>query len=124
MDYTQNLNLPQFAETDRIHHDDFNEAFDKIDTALAGAGNCKLLTGVYIGTGVEPRTIDLGITPKAVMIWMGGTTQHSSIPYGGVAVTGHNSPGITITGNGFTVFFNNGAYTNAVGSTYFYIVLY
>ena len=35
MDYTQNLNLPQFAETDRIHHDDFNEAMAKIDTAVA-----------------------------------------------------------------------------------------
>ena len=35
MDYTQNLNLPQFEETDRIMHGDFNDAFDKIDAAVA-----------------------------------------------------------------------------------------
>ena len=34
MNQTTNLHLPQFAETDRIHHDDFNDAFSKIDAAV------------------------------------------------------------------------------------------
>ena len=38
MDYTQNLNLPQWEAEDRIHHDDFNDARAKIDAALAGTG--------------------------------------------------------------------------------------
>ena len=51
MDYTQNLNLPQFAESDRIHHDDFNDAMEKLDAAVAACGNCKIVTGSYVGTG-------------------------------------------------------------------------
>ena len=37
MDYTQNLHLPQFEETDRILHGDFNDAMSKIDAACATA---------------------------------------------------------------------------------------
>ncbi len=37
MNYTQNLHLPQWEGSDRIHHDDFNEAFRKIDKAIRTA---------------------------------------------------------------------------------------
>ena len=35
MTTTQNLHLPQWEASDRIHHDDFNDAFAAIDTAVA-----------------------------------------------------------------------------------------
>lgn len=49
MNETINLHLPQFEETDRIMHGDFNDAFAAIDAALA-AGT-KIAYGSYTGTG-------------------------------------------------------------------------
>ena len=72
MNYTQNYQLPQWAETDRILMEDFNDMAEKIDDALAdhsdsldalqaadaansaaiaAKGNCQLYTTSYIGTG-------------------------------------------------------------------------
>ena len=58
MNHTQNLHLPQFAASDRIMHDDFNDAFSKIDAgvaantaALALKGNCRIEVQTYTGTG-------------------------------------------------------------------------
>ena len=69
---TQNLHLPQFEGSDRIHHDDFNEAFEKIDTAVAAAGNCRIATGSYIGTGKcgnnHPNTLTFDFPPQIVII--------------------------------------------------------
>ena len=45
MDYTQNLDLPQWEETDRILRTDFNDAMAAIDTAVP-----RIATGTYTGT--------------------------------------------------------------------------
>lgn len=67
MDYTQNLHLPQFAATDRIHHDDFNDAFAAIDAAMP-----RIAVGTYVGTneyGEEhPNTLTFDFAPKLVMV--------------------------------------------------------
>lgn len=74
MNYTQNLRLPQWEGSDRIHHDDFNEAFGKIDTALAGG--VKIATGSYVGTGLvgpgQPTTLSFDFTPKLVAVMTNG----------------------------------------------------
>ena len=51
MTKTTNYQLNQWAKTDRIMMDDFNADNAKIDAALAAAGNCRIVTGSYTGTG-------------------------------------------------------------------------
>ena len=58
MDYTTNYQLPIWVETDRILMDDFNDSYQKIETALTdhgnameGFGNCQIYTTSYVGTG-------------------------------------------------------------------------
>ena len=69
MNHTQNLNLPQFAETDRIHHDDFNEAFDKIDAAVPAMPVCKLMdfttTEATAGIEINFHTANIDTTQYA-----------------------------------------------------------
>ena len=50
MNYTQNYQLPQWVETDRILMEDFNDAFDTIESAMSGFGNCQVYTTSYVGT--------------------------------------------------------------------------
>ena len=71
MDYTQNLHLPQWEETDRIHHDDFNDAFAAIDAAAD-----KLYFGSYVGDGETNRTIQLPFAPRLALVF--GHYQNSS----------------------------------------------
>ena len=62
MDYTTNYQLPVWAETDRILMDDFNDAFDTIDTAMGGFGNCQVYTTSYVGTGLYGQSHSCSIT--------------------------------------------------------------
>lgn len=48
MNHTTNLHLPQWEETDRIQMDDFNDAFDKIDTAVGNAARLVKLKEVAL----------------------------------------------------------------------------
>lgn len=70
MNYTQNLRLPQWEGSDRIHHEDFNEAFDKIDEAIAVCPHVEI--GSYVGTGTygedNPNTLTFSFAPKVVVI--------------------------------------------------------
>ena len=68
MTETTNLNLPQFEETDRIHHDDFSDAMASIDAAL---GALQIVTGTYTGSGNDANCrvdVALGFRPKAVLV--------------------------------------------------------
>lgn len=73
MEHTEYYHLPQWEADDRIHHDDFNDAFAAIDTAVAGKAEAsavpKFYHGSYIGDGTATRTITLGFTPKALLIF-------------------------------------------------------
>lgn len=68
MNYTQNLRLPQWEGSDRIHHDDFNEAFGKIDAAIP-----HIVYGSYVGTGSfgadNPNTLTFNFAPQIVFVW-------------------------------------------------------
>ena len=67
MNETVNLHLPQFEASDRIHHDDFNDAFAAIDAAVP-----RIETGTYIGTGesgsAKPNTLTFDFVPKIIFI--------------------------------------------------------
>ena len=132
MNQTVNLHLPQFEATDRIHHDDFNEAFQTLDTLP------RIVTGTYTGDGQSEHFIDLGFTPKAVLVFRcDGLNYFQSThlySYGGLALQEHpcvpdsNSSTvkyITVEEGGFKVYAvhdaNCYARTNESGSCYHYI---
>ena len=67
MDYTQNLNLPQFEASDHIHHDDFNDAFRTLDAMP------RIATGRYTGDGTygsaHPITLTFDFQPKVLLLF-------------------------------------------------------
>ena len=75
--HTTNYNLPQWERTDPFSMDDFNDAFDKIDTQIKNANNAaaagpKIITGTYAGTGAfgssGKTTLTFSKKPLAVLI--------------------------------------------------------
>ena len=51
MKSTANLGLNLYEAADYVLHDSFNSDNQKIDAALAAAGNCRVAAGSYTGTG-------------------------------------------------------------------------
>lgn len=149
--YTENFGLCQWETTDQVLRTDFNEDNAKIDAALAVKAEqadldtlnstvqqlqldvTKIVFGAYSGNGTASRTIDLGFTPKALLVVRntGQFSINSMKPelYGGLAYTGHNitcSSGtvLNIVENGFKVYYNRAdifIYTNVSGVEYYYI---
>ena len=75
MDYTTNYQLPVWAETDRILRTDFNDAYEKIDSALsnfAANHNCYIYDANFTGDGSTSQTFYFTHTPMLV-IAMGPT---------------------------------------------------
>ena len=76
---TPNYRLSRWKGTDRILMEEFNDNWDKIDTALgshagilAHSGNCKVVFGTYTGDGTygaaNPRSLTFDGTPVLVVI--------------------------------------------------------
>ena len=130
MTKTTNYQLNQWAKTDRLMMDDFNADNAKIDAALKANADAiaavGYVTGTYTGTGSYPRTIDLGFTPKAVLIInCYGRTENGMNTYGGLIVPGHvlglpQYPVAEITEGGFRLLRD---YINVNDSLYTYIAL-
>ena len=135
---TPNLQLEKPAETDFYDIGVFNSNADKIDTAyetLTTQAEQKsvVVFGAYEGDGTASRTINLGFTPKAVILCddMGRQFQGSGSRglFGGIAITGHpcasgSSKAIEIVENGFNVAYNseeNPARTNQSLVVYHFI---
>ena len=68
MNYTETLKLNKPEAADPMRLEDFNHNADLIDAALAACGNCSIVTGSFTGTGEAGRTLELGFTPKAVIL--------------------------------------------------------
>ena len=66
MEKTENLKLNVWEKSDPILVGDFNEDNRKIDAAvgqiMAHAGNCKIVTGTYVGDGKYGRDNPTSIT--------------------------------------------------------------
>lgn len=111
-----------------------NEYIRQLKAALIDTPGLKIESGSYTGNGSNPRTISLinqDLLPVFVLI--GDTTGTKTIamtfegfcPISLIWIDGaaptSNSTSITSLDNGsFTV--NNGTYTNANSSTYYYVV--
>lgn len=114
MNQTQNLHLPQWEASDRIHHDDFNAAMAKIDTAVAAAveSKPKIVIGTYTGEAqnlnsgnYRAQNITLGFRPKILMIVsdMIYSTEPAVILFGEMQVVRDNYVFAQITDTGFLV---------------------
>ena len=79
MQKTSNYNLKKPEPTDPLRVEDFNENADIIDAALAGlntvvgnAGNCKIVTGSYVGTGTygadNSNSLSFDFVPKLIEV--------------------------------------------------------
>ena len=72
MTQTPNFQLNQWSGDDYVRRTDFNADNAKIDAALAAAGNCRIVTGSYTGTGesgeYHPNTITFEGKPLLVFI--------------------------------------------------------
>ena len=133
MNYTQNYQLNQWEQSDRVLMDDFNVDNQKIEAALGM--KCQVVTGSYTGDGTETRAISLGFTPKAVLVTRddGATTypNNNYQVYGGLAVTGYpvkknGLDAVAIMENGFQVGYREypvDIYTNINGQSYRYLAV-
>ena len=92
----------------------------------------EIFVGTYHGDGSLSRTISIGFTPIAVLIFdrgwnTGPATNGIERVFGGLALAGYNvydsggNMAISITSNGFIVSVNYSAYTNMSGYIYHYI---
>ena len=67
--YTTNYELPLWEPQDSFLRTEFNDANQKIDTALAAASAERIYVGSYTGDGTTGmRTIPLPFTPKVVIV--------------------------------------------------------
>lgn len=149
---TPNLQLEKPAETDFYDIGVFNSNADKIDAAYAdltaqSMQKSDIVFGTYTGNAPEDyekntaysQTINLGFTPKAVVVYRDGYYMYASHNtyttfFGGLALEGHptdpnNNNGrhsVEIVTNGFKVLYyysssGDSFFTNNHGATYYFI---
>ena len=131
MNHTPNLQLPQWEASDRIHHDDFNDAFQTLDTAVSGKSS--IVFGTFSGDGTTERTVTLGFTPRIVYTctrWgTAGQITGSEYCYGGLAEREHpvvfrSENCIEIVSGGFVVRApDDYTRTNCSNEVYYYIAV-
>ena len=72
MTQTPNFQLNQWSPEDYVRRTDFNADNAKVEAALAAAGNCRIVTGSYTGTGKydqnNPNTLTFQGKPLLVFI--------------------------------------------------------
>ena len=138
MEYIGNYNLPQWAATDRVLREDFNEAFEAISGGLEA--KCEIITGSFEGDGAASKTISLGTKPYAVFfctsqgaVYASGTCQGGLILRDRPLTTRPDVSPVTaaaeITDDGFRVYQYNDylypsnqlIYCNLDGEIYHYI---
>ena len=148
--YTANYQLHQWVPEDNFLRTDFNQDFQKIDSALASLQTqtdskasstalaavealanqkCEIAVGSYTGDRAASRKISLPFTPTAVLVERCyGTRDFSSGVYGGLTLAGktvYSGQGYTaleLCTGGFTVYQdgNKGVYLNDTGVIYYY----
>ena len=133
--YTEALNLCQWAADDPVLRQEFNADNTKIEAAILAAQKSPCcVTGSYAGgTGSSKTTVNLGFRPSFLVIIRGSETSDSSAA---VAVIGNSAcrlsvrysssmpldKSVAITDTGFTVTANsNDRYgMNYADTTYYY----
>lgn len=149
MKQTANYQLNQWEGTDRVSRADFNADNAKIDAAIKAAADsgANIACSSYTGDGEALRTINLGFTPRAVLVCnrsgamylraTGGTGATVHYLYGGLAINGYPvvanqntgvTPALEIVDGGFRVAYGVAVgsmsnYTNYDGTIYHYVAI-
>lgn len=115
---TQNYQLHTWGMEDEERLAEINENFAKLDEAA------QMVAGQYSGTGTDNRLINLGFTPRAVLLidQSAGMTNGYNW-YGGLAVQDGDSTVLAIAEGGFTVQENGNKHGNAKTVNYYYLAL-
>ena len=101
-----------------------NSQFSTVNSRLNTLeGRVEVIVGSYTGDGTQTRVIDLGFTPKAVLVELrNGARFSSGISYGGLALPDAPSGGVQIVTGGFQVYYYaNNTHTNNYGEVYRYL---
>ena len=134
MTQTTNFQLNQWSENDYVRRTDFNADNAKVDAALAAAGNCRIVTGSYTGTGKygssQPNSLTFPDAPLFLAVG-GASNFHFWAVQGDDAASvtrGQNGPeSIPMTWNGKTVSWyhssNAERQLNVANRVYTYIAL-
>ena len=134
MTQTPNFHLNQWSPEDYVRRTDFNADNAKIDAALAAAGNCRIVTGSYVGTGESGQANKNSLTFEKTPLFLavgGANNFHFWAVKGDDAASvtrGQNGPeSIPMTWNGKTVSWyhssNAERQLNVANRVYTYIAL-
>ncbi len=134
--------------TDKLNSKADQTALDIVDTRLSAAEStlqtqtnqiaqkCQVYIGTYTGNGEASQFINLGFTPKAVLVLNGGYSTYNQSSqkhwYGGLAITGRavtappNRTVLQIETNGFRAYSNDTEFadyvlSNSKDSVYHYL---
>ena len=128
--YTEHYGLHQWESSDDFLRTDFNADHALIDEALAGLDTAKpeLVMGTYTGDGLNSQYIELGFTPKAVLVI---SDRGDVSAYGGLALPdkavyeSHSQKVLEITGTGFTAYGAGSSWAkgNSSGSVFHYLAV-
>lgn len=125
-----NQTQPNVALYQRVNGGDFTRIGNFLHTGNIANYSSNVVVGTYTGSGISSMTVNVGFTPKCVILCqINGTIFNAPYYYGGISVTGSNartyiSPQqdiFSITNNGFTVYYNGYVCTNQDTSTFNYI---
>ena len=134
---TTNYNLHSWLPEDDFLRTEMNENFAAIDAAIksgADALNALVVTGSYVGNNRANRKLELGFTPRAVLVFNhDGSTRNYYGNDGGLALTDQpveysaGAPVVTITEGGFLVYYgragNSTITSNEENTTYHFLAL-
>ena len=124
MTQTPNFHLNQWSPEDYVRRTDFNADNAKIDAALAAAGNCRIVTGSYTGTGkygyTNKNSLTLPFSPVLLLI-SDGKRGFAVIPMAGengVAYFGTTQATWSVTRDGNTISWYMSYGNHSDGSTW------
>lgn len=140
MEQTKNLNLNRWAPEDFVRLTQINQNFDKIDEEVGAlrkatqtAGNCRIVTGSYVGTGSYGSATPNALTfpGKPLMVFVNGGYSFAAIATTdttAVFQTGGNQYySLYLSWSGNTVTWYNGVLPelqlNTSGKIYYYAAL-
>ncbi|MBM6870331.1 hypothetical protein H7U37_06510 [Pseudoflavonifractor phocaeensis] len=134
--YTPTISLHQWAPEDPFLRQDFNEDFQKIDTAIQNVRTSPSgIYGTYVGTG-STITVTLGFRPSfMLLISTHSSAQNASDVVAALGVSGmmvsiirsySNSiyTSCTFHDTGFTISEGSSGGLNVEGATFHYVALY
>ena len=121
---TENYHLHVWSLEDEESLAELNENFAVIDGAISN--RCRIVFGTYTGSGGTMQTIDLGGSPRAVLISRGGRSWNGNLSYGGIIYPDYPSTNFEITESGFRTLENSSSNnrSNELGSTYQFMAFF